>query len=200
MRAVNLLPSKESSRERRRAPNFVALGGIVGAVALTALFAAWFLSSSGAVKDRQNEVDNLRAELSAIPAPAPSDDAGAEGLEQEKQARLTALATALGSRVAWDRVLSEISQVLPDDVWLGSLQASAPTAAAAAPGTTASGGFSITGTTYSHDSVARLLARLALVPHLQNVKLEKSTLNDGGGRVVVEFTIAATVRAAGASS
>jgi Tfp pilus assembly protein PilN len=201
MRAVNLLPDpKKDARERRRPPNVVALGGVVGAVALTALMAMWFLAVSGTVTERQNEIDNLEAELQATPLPAPKSTDG-DALEQEKVARIAAVGAALGARVAWDRVLRELSLVTPDDVWLTSLTASAPTAstAGAAAAATPGGGFSINGRTYSHDSVARLLARLSLVPDLQSVKLEKSLLVKAAGRDVVEFTIAASVRGRAAS-
>jgi type IV pilus assembly protein PilM len=195
MSAVNLLPSKKEARERRRQPNFVALGGVLGAVAVTAALSLWFLSASGAVSERQSEVDALHAELAAIPAPAPRDTSG-DVLEQEKAARVTALSAALGQRIPWDRVLRELSLVTPNDVWLTTLQATSPTSSAATTG----GGFSIGGRTYSHDSVARLLARLSLVPDLEQVKLEKSTLNKVEGKDIVEFTIGASIRARGASS
>jgi Tfp pilus assembly protein PilN len=204
MRAVNLLPTKKDSRERRRQPNVVALGGVVAAVAVTAVMAMWFLNASGAVTERQSEVDTLHAELGAIPVPKPRDTSG-DALAQERAGRLNALSVALGSRVAWDRLFREISLVTPDDVWFTTLQASAPSAptadAAAAPTAAATaGGFSITGRTYSHDAVARLLSRLSIVPHLHDVKLEKSILGKSEGRTVVEFTISAAVRPAGATS
>ena len=197
MRAVNLLPSKKEIRERRRQAPVAALGGVVGAVALTAVLALWFLSASSAVSERQGEVDALRAEQASIPAPTPRDTSG-DALEQEKSARLNVLAAALGNRIAWDRVLREVSLVTPDDVWLTTLQASSPGVAASAA--SGSGAFSISGRTYSHESVARLLGRLSLIPDLDLVKLEKSTLNKVEGKDIVEFTIGAAVRAKGASS
>jgi Tfp pilus assembly protein PilN len=196
VRAVNLLPSKKEIRERRRQAPVAALGGVVGVVAVTAMLALWFLSASSAVSERQSEVDALRAELAAVPAPAPRDTSG-DTLQQEKAARVTALSAALGKRVAWDRVLRELSLVTPNDVWLTTLQATSPTASGSSTG---GGAFSISGRTYSHDSVARLLARLSLVPDLDQVKLEKSTLNKIEGRDIVEFTIGAAVRARGATS
>jgi Tfp pilus assembly protein PilN len=201
MRAVNLLPRKDG-RERQHKPNVAALGGVVAAVAVTALLAMLFLNASAGVTERQDEVDGLRAELAAMPTPEPRDTSG-DGLEAEKAGRVGAVAAALGSRVAWDRVLREISLVTPDDVWFTTLQASAPaapTAVAPAPDAAVGGGFSISGRTYSHDAVARLLARLALVPDLEQVKLEKSVLGKTDGRTVVEFTIAAAVRGRGATS
>jgi Tfp pilus assembly protein PilN len=196
VRAVNLLPSKKEIRERRRQAPVAALGGVVGVVAVTAVLALWFLSASSAVSERQSEVDALRAELAAVPAPAPRDTSG-DTLQQQKAARVTALSAALGKRVAWDRVLRELSLVTPNDVWLTTLQATSPTASGSSTG---GGAFSISGRTYSHDSVARLLARLSLVPDLDQVKLEKSTLNKIEGRDIVEFTIGAAVRARGATS
>jgi Tfp pilus assembly protein PilN len=200
MRAVNLLPAKKDTRDRRRQPNVVALGGVVAAVAVTAVMAMWFLNASGTVTDRQSDVDTLRAELAAIPAPKSRDTSG-DALAAEKSGRLAALSGALGGRVAWDRLFREISLVTPDDVWFTTLQASAPTGAAAdgsAPAT--AGAFSIAGRTYSHDAVARLLSRLSIVPHLHDVKLDKSVLGKAEGRTVVEFTISAAVRSAGATS
>ena len=200
MRAVNLLPAKKDTRDRRRQPNVVALGGVVAAVAVTAVMAMWFLNASGTVTDRQSDVDTLRAELAAIPAPKSRDTSG-DALAAEKGGRLAALSGALGGRVAWDRLFREISLVTPDDVWFTTLQASAPTGAAAdgsAPAT--AGAFSIAGRTYSHDAVARLLSRLSIVPHLHDVKLDKSVLGKAEGRTVVEFTISAAVRSAGATS
>jgi Tfp pilus assembly protein PilN len=69
-------------------------------------------------------------------------------------------------------------------------------AASAAP---SAAGFTINGRTYSHDGVARLLSRLAVVPHLAGVQLQHSALSTSEtGRKVVEFSINATVKAAGA--
>jgi len=107
-----------------------------------------------------------------------------------------ALSAALSGRLAWDRVLREVSLVLPDDVWLTSLSATAPSTASG----TSSAGFSINGRTYSHDGVARLLARLSVVPHLSNIQLQHSTIAvSDSGRQLVEFSLNATVKAAGSA-
>ena len=117
---------------------------------------------------------------------------------RRRSARITALSTALGSRVAWDRVLRQISQVLPRDVWLTSLASSAARQlrpesrrASAAPGVV------LNGSTYSQDGVARVLARLSVAPTLTNVRLQSSTVQPVGSRQLVQFTIMADVRTAG---
>jgi Tfp pilus assembly protein PilN len=196
VRAVNLLP-RDDRRQRAGSSqnNPLLVGGVAGTVLVTAIIAAAFLMSSGGVADNQARHDAAQAQLAATPVPPPTAP-GASQLDQEKSARITALSSALAGRLAWDRVLREVSLVFPDDVWLTSLSAQAPTGAAT-PG--AAAGFTINGRTYSHDGVARLLARLAVVPHLTSVQLlHSASATSETGRKVVEFSINANVKAAGA--
>ena len=74
-----------------------------------------------------------------------------------------------------------------------TLSAKAPSEAADAPA-----GFTITGKTYSHDGVARLLARLAVVPHLSAIQPQHSSVTPSkAGRPVVEFSIQALIKSPG---
>ena len=88
MRAVNLIPREES--RTRRQPGAVSLTAVLGAVLLTALLSGWFLMASSGVSDRQSELDGLRAELAAIPPPAPTP-AAQTSLVAEKDARVMLL-------------------------------------------------------------------------------------------------------------
>ncbi|MDQ2981504.1 MAG: PilN domain-containing protein [Actinomycetota bacterium] len=199
MRAVNLIPRDDRRRRRTTVTernNPVLVGGVAGAVVVTAILAAWFLTASTGVADNQKRRDAAQAELAATPVPPPTSP-GASQLEQEKNARIAALSSALAGRLAWDRVLRELSLVTPDDVWMTSLSAQAPTAATSG---TSTAGLTINGRTYSHDGVGRFLARLALVPHLSGVQLQHSSMaTSETGRKVVEFAISATVKAAGSA-
>src|SRR6266700_801030 len=121
MRAVNLLPRAEARRSVKG--NLPVITGVVGAA---------------------------RAELALVPPPAAKQSSAGTELAGEESQRVAALQTALDGRIAWDRVLREVSLVLPSDVWLSAMTLTAPD-----PGTTAGQGFSIAGSTYSHDSVAR---------------------------------------------
>ncbi len=193
MRAVNLLPRDEKQRQQ---PGAVVLTAVLGNVLVVAVLAGFFLMTSSAASDKQAEVDALRAELAAIP-PAPDAPVDRSGLETQKSERVTLLGKALGARVAWDRVLREISLVLPEDIWLESLTASAPDPNfVPAPGQTAAppGGFAITGYSYSHDGVARLLARLSVLPELDRPTLGTSAIDTTKGRGVVKFTISASLK------
>ncbi len=98
--------------------------------------------------------------------------------------RVSALAVVLGQRVVWDRLLREVSEVVPSDVWLTTVTAQSPTyatgsaTAPAAVTTTLPQGFVVDGCTYSQPSVARFLARLQLVPDLSDVTLAKAQKQD----------------------
>jgi Tfp pilus assembly protein PilN len=194
MRAVNLLP-KDTKRERKPTP-LAPLVGVIGMVLVTGLMAMMFMSRSSEVSQAQTQLDLANSELASIPPPPPVDAAQPE-LREAKSTRLTAVSTALGQRVSWDRLLRHFSQVLPDDVWLTSLQARTP--GAASSGSDA-GGFVLQGFSYSHESVARLLARLQVVPDLTNVALQTSAQADVASRTIVQFTVVADVRTPGAAS
>ena len=213
MRAVNLLPKDSARRAGPPVPTAVAATVIGGLVLVSLMISVLLLSAHGKVKSRQLELAQKQAELAAIPVPAQSRLQQQDALVSDKSARVAALNAALSKRIAWDRVLREVALVLPDDVWLLSLSATAPSSATATPVTSTSStssssspalggqlGFSIEGYTYSHDAVARLLTRLAIVPDLQQVQLISSEQAKLGNRTIIHFKISANVRAPGASS
>lgn len=222
MRAVNLLPRDAETRSggSRRLP--LAAGLALAVVSAAAVFLVF--SASGTIDERRAELSLTESAIAAIPRA--DESAAPSGLVvQERADRVAALSAALSSRVAVDRLLRELSYVLPEDAWLTGMIANAPTTAdpgAATPGgaqaqaSAAAAGVTIQGATFSHESVARILGRLALLPTLENVRLtasariepqvEDSGAADGKGtkkvakprRAVVTFTISADLRSGGA--
>ena len=211
MRAVNLLP-RDIAKGKSRDINAPLLTGVVAAVIVTVVLAAGFLSASAKVSNKQTELDAARAELALIPAPA-TPDATTSNLANQQTKRVAALQNALNGRIAWDRVLREISLVLPEDVWLSGLTLSAPVAAPVVPtdGSTDSApvpaptttapvtDFTMNGKAFSHQDVAQLLTRLALVPDFSNVTLGHSTRVDAGARDAFEFSVTAGIRTPGST-
>src|SRR6476660_2678657 len=130
MRAINRLPRDEKRRAGPALPTAVAVTALVSLTVVTVLLCGLFLSAHGNVSARQLELTQKDAELAAIPVPAQSQLQQQDALVADKQARVAALNTALSRRIAWDRILREFALVLPDDVWLLSLSAAAPTPAA----------------------------------------------------------------------
>jgi Tfp pilus assembly protein PilN len=197
MRAVNLLP-RDSRQRGVRKESLPVLVGACSGVLVVALLGAMYMTGSGKIAAQQSKLDDLEQRFDALPPPPAGPSAAQQQLAGEKDARVTALSTALASRVAWDRVFREFSLVLPEDVWLTTLTAKSPispvTNAPSTAGSTAPTMFTIQGRTYSHDGVARLLSRLQVVPGLTNVQLLSSTLANVGGQDVVEFSIAADIK------
>lgn len=204
MRAVNLLPKDANHQRKRKQTSWPAVIGLAGAAVVIAALGAGLLQARGNVSDKQDELQSVSAELAAMPAANERPADRSAELAAERTKRAAALASAFSYHVSWDRVLRRFALVLPDDVWLTSLTAAAPktpglTVPAATP-EAAPSGFTITGYTYSQEGVARLLARLSVLPDLTNVQLQTSALTEIGERPVIQFTILANVRAGGNAS
>ena len=202
MRAVNLLPRQQVERKRERPNPVVLVAGIGGGTVLLALVAGTLLASRSVDRQRQ-ALNTARAVLAVTPAHHVSAQTQAfrsQVLSQREQ-RSLALASAIGKRVAWDRILRRFALVLPDDVWLTSLVGNVPldSPAPAAPTTpsvlpAAASELTIQGYTYTQDGVARLLERLSVVPDLKNVQLQNSATTKVGDHSVVSFSIVADIR------
>jgi Tfp pilus assembly protein PilN len=215
MRAFNLIPREESKR-RQKSMTLTAQLALMLPIVVVALLAAGYLMASSKVADNKSTLRALQDELAAIPPVATEPQPDADLVVQRDQ-RISALALALQSRVAWDRVLRQVSSVLPEDVWLTALSATSPTATPAPPPpaattTTESSGtttatttttpapppaspapLTLDGYTYSQEGVARLMSRLSVIPELEDVKLLSSTESTVADRSVFQFSISATV-------
>lgn len=201
MRAVNLLP-RDEPKKSFEAGRGVVFGAAGGAALVTVAFTALMLSAGGAAAEHQATVRALQAELAVIPkssgvAESAADDAV---ISTELSKRSAALSSVLAGRVAWDSVLRQISQVLPEDVWLTALTSTAPEASDTDPNAEATTGLVLAGATYAQSGVARLLSRLAVAPTLANVRLQTSMVVESGSSKLVQFTILADVKTAGDAS
>lgn len=202
MRSVNLLPRQQVQQKSERQNPAVLVAAIGGAAVLLALVGG-FLLANRSVDRQQQALASARAELAATPAHhlSASTQAFRQSVLTQREQRSLALASAIGKRVAWDRILRRFALVLPSDVWLTSLtgtvpldaaaSTTAPTPSALPPTPTA---LSINGYTYSQASVARLLARLQVLPDLKNVQLSNSATAQVGGQNVYQFTIVSDIR------
>jgi Tfp pilus assembly protein PilN len=201
MRAFNLLPSEEARHQAdsQRPLPYVLVA--LAAVLVFAALAAFYLMAGADVTKKRSTVEDLRAELAAYQTPdeAPQQDQTA-AIAQERAGRTTSLSSALATRLAWDRVLRELALVLPDDVSVDSITATAPAAYSVAP-PPADGSdpvhFTLNGGTDSQKSVAELLARLSVIPEFSNVALKQATRVDAAdaeARHPITFTITATLR------
>ena len=216
MEAVNLLPAY--ARPGRRwaavgkeleAKRVLMIGGIAAGAIAIGLGAAYAYERS-VVNDKQSQVNDATARLTAVDAQA----APIRAVAADASARLSAANAVVNSRVPWENILAGLSRVLPSQVYLSSLQVTTPTPAAAlaavtaAPGAVAAPvvpaagpiGFSVAGFASSQVRVALVLDRLALLPWLTDVSLgsvarEASGPNSSGGGD--NFSINATFQPTG---
>jgi len=219
MRAVNLLPidQRAGGKSIRQEDPAVVVGSALGVVVMIALVAS-FLTAHSKANAQQAKLTAARLELAQISETRKAQLAKLKPVKPsapvtpivppptvtgQEASWLSSVSQVLGQRIAWDRLLREVSLVMPSDVSLSALTLTAPaTAAGAAPAQ----GFVITGSAYSYDSVARLLSRLALVPDLENVTLSNSSSGSSQGAAgsssssssaagLVQFNISASVKA-----
>ncbi len=124
MRPVNLIPAEERRGEHaplRSGPlAYIVLGVLVAVlVGVTAL-----VLTSNQIADRKSEVAALEAEDAAAKAKAERLVAFTQFRALREQ-RLVTISSLADSRFDWERVIRELSLILPDDVWLVGLTATA---------------------------------------------------------------------------
>jgi Tfp pilus assembly protein PilN len=192
MRAVNLLPPNSNAPRQRLRHAPALLGSMVPVLAGAVVFLGWSLEHAKVV-DRQDELGAVEASIAAL---RPTQELRDETtrIASERSSRQAALTDALGKRLPWDVALGQISRVLPSDVWVTALAARSPTPASGEPGGASPNAFSIRGYTFSHDSVARLLERLALVPSLSSVALSATSSSEIGTTPVIQFDVSAALQ------
>ena len=209
MEAVNLLPAyarpghpwaavgKDLSARR-----VVKAGSVAACVAAVGIGLGYYYERS-LVNDRHAQLADVQAQVAVVDAQA----APFRTAQAAAAARMAAAGSASEKRVAWEALLSDVSRVLPKQVYLQSLSAQSPTPLA--PGVTApapttpsatptpapgASGFSVTGVASSHVTVAVILDRLASLPWLTNVTLVSSANGSTSGTTLSRgdtFTVTA---------
>jgi Tfp pilus assembly protein PilN len=124
MRPVNLIPPEERSGERRPLRGGPLAYVIVGALAAAVIGVAALAITSNQIADTKAEITRLEDETTAVEARAQALDAYTQfhSLREQRVATVTSLAD---SRFDWERVMRELSLILPEDVWLTNLTGSA---------------------------------------------------------------------------
>jgi Tfp pilus assembly protein PilN len=124
MRPVNLLPPEErrgQSAPLRTGPlAYVVLGTVVALLAGVTML----VLTSNQVSERKDQIATLKREDAAAEARAHKLAAYTQfqNLREQRVATVTSLAD---SRFDWERVMRELALVLPSDVWLVNLTATA---------------------------------------------------------------------------
>jgi len=185
MRPVNLIPKEDRPGGRPQMRS-----GPIAYIVVGALVAA--LLGVTAVVVTENRIGELNEEVVQIEAETATAEAKAAALapytqfHNVREQRVATVTSLADSRFDWERVMRELALVLPGDVWLTSLTASA------SPGSEPSGGgsvalraeipgpaLSLVGCASGQDAVAGFVQALKDIDGVTRVGVQSSSVGNG---------------------
>jgi Tfp pilus assembly protein PilN len=186
MRRVEMLPARYI--ERRRQNRLVRGIAVVGIVLLVLVVGWWFLLDSQ-IGDREDELADIQARNAQLQVQIDELQRFAQ-LEQEVNTKEEALRLVMTGDVDWPRVMTELAMVVPGEIWLTNLTASAAvleggttvgteTAPVRISEETPFGRIQFTGNSLSMPGVAKWLIRLATVEEFEAIWLNSATGSEG---------------------
>lgn len=177
MRPVNLIPADQ----RRSGGGPVRTGPIayvlVGALVLGLGMVTMLVLTKNTVAEHKSKIADLKTQEAAVTAQAQqfSPFTNFASMEQGRQQTVASLAD---SRFDWERVMRELSRVIPSDVWLthlsGAAGGGASDTSASADTSVVGPSLQISGCATGHDSVAGFLAALRDIDGVTRVGLTSS--------------------------
>jgi Tfp pilus assembly protein PilN len=124
MRPVNLIPPEERLGTRRPMRSGPLAYIVVGALAAALLGVTTLVTTSNTISDREAEVTRVEGEIVSAEAEVQALTPYTQ-FHQVREQREATVASLANSRFDWERVMRELALILPRDVWLTSLNASA---------------------------------------------------------------------------
>lgn len=164
---------------------------VIGVLAVLLVMALVYVLSSNQVTERENQAANARAEADRLEAQAARQNNFTD-FAQIARTRLTSITGVAQTRFDWERLMRELSRILPKGSWLQSADASIlgdPTgttapASTSTPTTTAapaSPSANLVGCTPDQSDVAGMMVRLDQVHRVSEVTLNESAQEQVAG-------------------
>lgn len=185
MRPVNLIPVEERHGETaplRTGPvAYVVLGALVLALAGVTML----VLTDNKVADRKSELVQVKREDAAAKARAESLAPYTQFAALHEE-RVQTIASLANSRFDWERVMRELALIMPHDVSLSSLKASAGSAGEGTSGSIAGPSLALSGCAAGQDGVAGFVTALKDIDGVTRVGVESSELagkEEGAGTV-----------------
>lgn len=186
MRRIDLLPSVYEERRRQRRNLTTIL--MAGLLALLLMLGWWFFLGMQ-INDAEEDLVAVQTENRVLEGQIAELQRFAE-LAAEVEAKRTALQTVFAGDIDWPALLTEVAMVVPGEVWLTTLTASAGATEGATPvGTETAqvrvdaaepfGRMAFTGSSLSMPGVAKWMIRLESVREFFAVYLNNATSAEG---------------------
>lgn len=197
LKSTNLLPRKYGIRKRQnRTVTLIVLGGVV----LMALMGLWWISLGLSISDEEQTLASVQTQNARLAAEA-ADLQQYAVLQTEALAKAGALQSVMSGDIYWPTVLTEVSALIPHDVWLDSMSASAGLTEGATPTGTENaeirigegspaGRIQFTGQALDMDSVADWLDQIESGKPFEAAWLNRATgsaVQVGAGQATFQF-------------
>jgi Tfp pilus assembly protein PilN len=183
---VNLLPPEVlQKRKYERFWGYLILGAVMFYVVLAAVAGVLYYMSIG----KSVDVANKEQEAASLQVQAEQFKVF-EDRQTSLEQRQAVVEQALTDRVAWSKLLTELSLVLPSDVWFESMTVDEKTVTVEGNAVDHLGDPNASG----FKAVAKLLARLGDMREFENLWLTSSSRQHFLGQPTIHFTLSADVQ------
>jgi Tfp pilus assembly protein PilN len=184
VRPVNLIPQDQRRRTPREGSGKGAQA-VVGVLAVLLAMAVVYVLTSNSVTEKETQAEEARIEAEQLEAKAANKENFTDFAEIART-RAASVAAVASTRFDWERLMRELSRVMPPGSWLTSASAAVsgdpgvaanPTDAAATTAAPGAGSPSadLTGCTPKHSDVARMMVRLRQLHRVVDVELTQSS-------------------------
>lgn len=190
MRPVNLIPLEQRRGEQAQLRTGPLMYIVLGSLALVLIGVALLVTTDNRISDSKAEVATLKREDALAEAKAKRLAAYSQFNTLAEQ-RIATVRSLADSRFDWERVMRELSLVLPSDVWLTNLTASATASSTVSGGEgggsasglragTAGPALELTGCANGQEAVAGFVTALEDIDGVTRIGVQSSELGSKG--------------------
>lgn len=185
MRPVNLIPVEDRHGDERPLRTGPVAYILLGALVLALAGVTMLVLTNNKISDRKSELVQVQREDAAEKVRAESLASYTQFAALHEQ-RVQTIASLADSRFDWERVMRELSLILPQDVWLTNLDASASAdvegtssgSSGSLSSSIAGPSLSIVGCAAGQEAVAGFVTALKDIDGVTRVGVESSELAD----------------------
>jgi len=184
MKAVNLIPTEQRrvrATGKQSGSSYVLIGVLVTLLAMVAAY----VFTANSVTENENKAAAAKAQADRLEAEVAQRGAFTN-FADIKKTRLASVATIANSRFDWERLVRELSRVMPENSWLQSTDASVTGDVGGEGATSPSGApvastpkANLVGCTPDQSDVARMMVRMRQIHRVSDVQLNNSSTELG---------------------